>query len=415
MRIAVVGSGVSGLVAAWLLHPAHEVTVFEADARIGGHVHTVPVRGPDGDWAVDTGFIVFNDRNYPLFCRILDRLGVASRAGDMSFSVHEEATGLEWNGSGLGGAFAQRRNLLRPAHLRMLLEVLRFHREARGLLADGDETSLGSWLDARGYSPVFRGRFLIPMAAAIWSADPDRILDGPARSFARFFHNHGMLAVEGRPRWRTVVGGSARYVERLTEGFRGRIRTGTPVAGIRRLPDRVRVTPAGGPPEEFDHAVVAAHSDQALRLLEDPSDAERGVLGAIPYQPNDAVLHTDASALPRTPRARACWNAFVPKAPRGRVTVTYDMNRLQGLAARETYCVTLNRPEAAAPDRVLGRYLYHHPVYTTAAPAAQARWEEVNGVRRTWYCGAWWGHGFHEDGVRSAVAVARRLAGAEIP
>ena len=415
MKIAVVGSGVSGLVAAWLLHPAHEVTVFEADARIGGHVHTVPVRGPDGDWAVDTGFIVFNDRNYPLFCRILDRLGVASRAGDMSFSVHEEATGLEWNGSGLGGAFAQRRNLLRPAHLRMLMEVLRFHREARDLLADGEETRLGTWLDARGYSPVFRARFLIPMAAAIWSADPERILDGPARSFARFFHNHGMLAVEGRPRWRTVAGGSARYVERLTEGFRGRIRTGTPVAGIRRLPDRVRITPAGGPPEEFDHAVVAAHSDQALRMLEDPSDAERGVLGAIPYQPNDTVLHTDASALPRSPRARACWNAFVPKAPRGRVTVTYDMNRLQGLAARETYCVTLNRPEAAAPDRVLGRYLYHHPVYTTAAPAAQARWEEVNGVRRTWYCGAWWGHGFHEDGVRSAVAVARRLAGAEIP
>ena len=415
MRIAVVGSGVSGLVAAWLLHRSHEVTVFEADARIGGHVHTVPVRGPDGDWAVDTGFIVFNDRNYPLFCRILDRLGVASRAGDMSFSVHEEATGLEWNGSGLGGAFAQRRNLLRPAHLRMLLEVLRFHREARGLLAEGEETRLGSWLDARGYSPVFRARFLIPMASAIWSSDPDRILDGPARSFARFFHNHGMLAVEGRPRWRTVAGGSARYVERLTEGFRGRIRTGTPVAGIRRLPDRVRITPAGGPPEEFDHAVVAAHSDQALRMLEDPSDAERSVLGAIPFQPNDTVLHTDASALPRTPRARACWNAFVPKAPRGRVTVTYDMNRLQGLAARETYCVTLNRPEAAAPDRVLGRYLYHHPVYTTAAPAAQARWEEVNGVRRTWYCGAWWGHGFHEDGVRSAAAVARRLAGAEIP
>jgi predicted NAD/FAD-binding protein len=411
VKVAVVGSGVSGLVAAWLLRGAHEVTLLEADTRIGGHVRTVPVRGPDGDWAVDTGFIVFNERNYPLFCRLLGRLGVPSRPGDMSFSVHEEATGIEWNGSTLDGLFAQRRNLLRPSHLRMLREILRFHREAPSLLAEGPEVALGEWVEGRGFSPAFRERFLVPMAAALWSADPERIREFPARSFARFFHNHGMLAVNGRPRWRTVVGGSARYVERIAADLGDRVRAGCPVASIRRLPDRVRVAPAGAPPEEYDQVVLAVHSDRALALLEDPSDAERAVLGAIPYQGNDAVLHTDASALPRTPRARACWNAFVPRAGRGRATVTYDMNRLQGLPARETYCVTLNRPEAADPSRVLGRWLVHHPVFTTAAPAAQARRDEVSGVRRTWYAGAWWGHGFHEDGVRSAVEVARRLGG----
>jgi predicted NAD/FAD-binding protein len=409
VRIAVVGSGVSGLVAASLLHPAHEVVVLEADDRAGGHVHTHRVAGPDGTWAVDSGFIVFNERNYPELCRLFDRLGVESREGEMSFSVQEEATGLEWNGTGLGSVFAQRRNLLRPSFLRMLAEILRFHREATDLLGSGEEIPLGDWLDARRFSAEFRGRYLVPMCSALWSADPDRIREFPARTTAAFFHNHGMLAVEGRPRWRTVVGGSARYVERLTAPFRDRIRLSCPVRAVRRLGDRVRVAAGDGPPEEFDHVVLAVHADQALRMLEDPSDAEREVLGAVPFSENSAVLHTDASLLPRSLRARAAWNAFVPREGRGRATVTYDMNRLQGLAARETHCVTLNRDGAIDPARVIRRMTYHHPRFSTGSAAAQRRRDEVSGVRRTWYCGAWWGWGFHEDGVRSALAVAERL------
>ncbi len=409
MRIAVVGSGVSGLVAASLLHPAHEVTVFEADARIGGHVHTHRVAGADGEWNVDSGFIVFNERNYPELCRILARLGVESRPSDMSFSVQEEATGLEWNGTGLGSVFAQRRNLLRPSFLGMLKEILRFHREARALVDSVEEVPLGRWLEERRFSAAFQDRFLVPMCSALWSADPGRIRDFPARTTARFFHNHGMLAVEGRPQWRTVVGGSARYVERLVAPFRDRIRTSCPVRGIRRSPDGVRVTADGGPPGTFDQVVLAVHADQALRMLEDPSDAEREILAAIPFQENPAVLHTDASILPRSLRARASWNAFVPREGRGRATVTYDMNRLQGLAARETHCVSLNRESDLDPARILARAVYHHPQFTTGSAAAQRRRQEVSGVRRTWYCGAWWGWGFHEDGVRSALDVAEGL------
>ena len=409
MRIAVVGSGVSGLVAASLLHPSHEVTVYEADDRVGGHVHTHRVEAADGTWQVDSGFIVFNERNYPEFCRILARLGVKGRDSDMSFSVQEEATGLEWNGTGISSVFAQRRNLLRPEFHRMLLEILRFHREARDLLEGEDEIPLGRWLEERRYTDAFRDRFLVPMCSALWSADPDRIRDYPARTTARFFHNHGMLAVEGRPQWRTVEGGSMRYVERLVAPFRDRIRLSSPVAGVRRLPDGVRVTARGSPAERFDQVVLAVHADQALRMLEDPSDAEREVLAAVPFQENPALLHTDASILPRSARARASWNAFVPREARGRPTVTYDMNRLQGLRARERYCVSLNREGEVDPARVIARAVYHHPQFSPGSAAAQRRRAEVSGVRRTWYCGAWWGHGFHEDGVKSALAVAAGL------
>ncbi|NUN53599.1 MAG: FAD-dependent oxidoreductase, partial [Planctomycetaceae bacterium] len=412
MRIAVVGSGVAGLVAAWRLHRDHEVTLFEADGRVGGHVHTRRVRGAGGDLAVDSGFIVFNERTYPLFCGILRELGVGSRESTMSFSVQVEATGLEYGGSTLDALFAQRRNLLRPSFHRMIRDILRFHREARGLLEGaGAERPLGEWIRGRRFSREFREHFLVPMASAIWSADPAGIDAFPGRTLARFLDNHGMLQVEGRPVWRTVAGGSATYVEAMTRGFRDRIRTSCPVTGIRRLPDRVRISFPGGV-EVFDAVVVAAHADQALRMLEDPSAAEAEVLGAFAFQRNDAVLHTDGSLLPRSRRARSAWNAFVPREAAGRATLTYDMNVLQGLPGPEHWCVTLNRPGAPREDLVRERMVYHHPVLTTRAVEAQGRRRLVSGVRRTWYCGAWWGFGFHEDGVRSGLEAVEGIRAA---
>ena len=408
MRIAVVGSGVSGLVVAWLLHARHAVTVFEADDRIGGHVHThdLDVRGQR--LAVDSGFIVFNDRNYPGFTRLLGRLGVAAQDSTMSFSVQEEESGLEWNGSDLNRLFAQRRNLLRPSFWRMVREIVRFNREARELLAApaGDDPTLREWLLQRRFARELVDHYVVPMAASLWSAPAAQIGDFPARPFARFFDHHGMLQVEGRPRWKVIAGGSQRYVEKLVAPFRERVRLVCPVASVRRLPDGVEVaSPAGR--ERFDHVVLALHADQALRVLADPTGPEREVLAALPYQENVAQLHHDARVLPRTRRAWASWNYFVPRAPREKVTITYGMNELQSLATREPCLVTLNRAEAVDPALVRRTMTYHHPVYARAGFAAQARWSEVSGVARTHYCGAYWGYGFHEDGVQSALRVAR--------
>lgn len=406
MRIAVVGSGVSGLVSAWLLSRAHEVTLFEKDDRLGGHTHTHRVTRPDGTWPVDTGFIVFNERSYPNLTRILAQLGVATRESDMSFSVRCERTGLEWCGTSLRTIFAQKRNLLRPSFLRMLRDILRFHEEAKSLLDEGPETTFEAWLARGRWSAAFRDHYLYPMCAAIWSSGLDQVGRFPARNFARFFENHGMLSVDDRPVWRTVVGGSSSYVAPITAPFRSRIRLATPVGRIRRLEDRVEVTPAGGTPETFDHVVLASHTDQSLRMLADATDAEREVLAAIPYRPNDTVLHTDGSLLPTRKLARASWNFHLMREAAADPTVTYDMNRLQGIASRETLLVTLNRTAHLDPSKVLARVAYEHPTYTEHATAAQARWSDVNGVRRTWFAGAWWGWGFHEDGVRSALRVA---------
>ena len=412
MRIAVVGSGISGLVAAYVLSRTHEVTLFERDDRLGGHTHTHRVRRPDGEWTVDTGFIVCNDRTYPNFLALLDLLGVPTQESDMSFSVRCEATGLEYNGTSLNTIFAQRRNLLRPSFHRMLRDILRFHDDARALLAEGPELTFDEWL-ARGtsggkpWSREFREHYLFPMCAAIWSSGVAEVGAFPARNFARFFDNHGMLSVDDRPRWRTVAGGSDRYVARIVAPFRDRIRLATPVDGIRRGPDHVELLPRGGTAERFDHVVVAAHSDQALRMLQDPSEAERDVLGAIPYRANDAALHLDQSVMPRARLAQASWNFHLLRDEGRAPVVTYDMNRLQRIPSRERLFVTLNRTADLAPERVLARATYEHPLYTRGATAAQARWAEVNGVRRTWFCGAYWGWGFHEDGVRSALRVTR--------
>jgi predicted NAD/FAD-binding protein len=413
VRIAVVGSGISGLVAAHLLSQAHEVTLFEKDDRLGGHTHTHRIERPDGVFAVDTGFIVCNDRTYPNFLKLLARLGVATQESDMSFSVRCERTGLEYCGTSFDTIFAQRRNLVRPSFLRMLRDIARFHREARKLLDAGPELTFDEWLAQSGrpaWSREFREHYLFPMCAAIWSSGLAEVGGFPARNFARFFENHGMLTVDDRPTWRTVTGGSQRYVEKIVLPFRDRIRLGTPVAAVRRHDDHVDVCAKDAPAERFDHVVIAAHSNQALSMLADPSDAERDVLAAIPYRANEAALHLDERVLPRTRRAQASWNFHLlrdgPDAARA-PTLTYDMNRLQRLGARERFLVTLNRTAELDPARVLLRATYHHPLYTKAASAAQERWKDVNGVRRTWFAGAYWGWGFHEDGVRSALAVTR--------
>lgn len=416
MRVAVIGTGISGLVAAHHLARDHELVVYEAAREIGGHTATVDVDDHGRRLAIDTGFIVMNDRTYPELRRLFDRLGVRTKPSSMSLSVRDERSGREWGSRSLAGMFAQRRNALRPSFLRMLLDILRWNREAPALVQADLSLSLGQWLRGRGYSRAFLEQYLIPMGAAIWSADPTRWADAPAAFLARFFANHGMLTVFDHPRWHVVEGGSREYLGPLTRPFADRIRVATPVRAIRRFDDHVEVASADGT-ARFDQVVLACHSDQALALLADPTPAEREVLGAIPYQANDTVLHTDVALLPRRRAAWASWNYHVPREPLGKVAVTYCMNILQGLAdARETYCVTLNRSDAIDPARVLRRFVYHHPVFTPAGIAAQARHAEVsNAVRRTHFCGAYWGFGFHEDGVVSALRVVRALTRAPEP
>ena len=409
MKIAIVGAGISGMVTAHLLCDEHEVVVFEARDYIGGHTHTVDVEFEGTPYAVDTGFIVFNKTTYPDFLTLMKRLGVAWQPSTMSFSVTNQRTGLEYSPSSLGAMFAQRRNLLRPSFYRLVLDILRLRRESPTLIDREDwTTTLGDYLAAEGYSRRFTYDFIIPMGAAIWSADPVVFRRIPARFFAQFFHNHAFLHVE-QPQWLTIRGGSRSYIEPLTAPYRDRIRLACPVRQVRRFRDHVEITPEGGEAECFDAVVLATHSDQALALLADPSDAEREILGALPYQPNDTVLHTDAALLPQRRRVWAAWNYIVPPEPQDRVAVTYDMNILQSIEAPCEFCVTLNRPDAIDPAAVLRRLVYHHPVYTPEGIAAQKRRAEINGVNRTWFCGAYWSYGFHEDGVRSALAVCEHF------
>jgi len=406
VKLAIVGGGVSGLVAGHLLQRDHDVTLFEAGAYAGGHTNTVRV----GRHAVDTGLIVFNDRNYPSFERLLTRLGVATQPSQMSFGVSDARGEFEYASHSPNGLFATRRHLATPWFHRMLADLVRFQRDARALLADGaGDPSLGAWLEERRYSPAFVDRLIVPQASAVWSADPRQMWTFPARFLAAFFDNHGMLGVRDRPRWRTVTGGSGRYVEALTRPWRDRIRLATPVQAIARHDDHVAVTVRGRPPERFDEVIVATHSDQALALLADATAAEHEILGAIPYAPNEAVLHTDRRLLPRRRRAWASWNYHLVDEPTGATTVTYHMNRLQSLRADRELCVTLNRTAAIDPSTIIRTIPYAHPVYTAAGERAQRRHAEISGRNRTHYCGAYWGWGFHEDGVRSALRVAERF------
>jgi len=410
MRIAIVGSGIAGLTAAYKLHPRHEITVFEAGDHIGGHTHTHDIELGGRRWAIDTGFIVFNDWTYPNFIALMDELGVTSQPSAMSFSVRCEKTGLEYNGTTLNTLFAQRRNLFSPRFYGMIRDILRFNREAPGFLDSGDDTTgLGEYLTANGYRREFREHYIIPMGAAIWSAAPGDMLDFPARYFIRFFHNHGMLSVDDRPQWRVIRDGSRSYVEPLTASFRERIQVATPVTRIVRDDQSVTLHTAAGAEARFDAVVLACHSDQALAMLEAPLAAERQILGAIPYQDNETILHTDTSVLPRARLAWAAWNYHIPGEDRDRVALTYDMNILQNLDAPETFCVSLNYGDRIDPARVLKRLTYHHPAYTPAGIAAQARHGEISGVNRTYYAGAYWGFGFHEDGVKSGLRAAAQI------
>lgn len=415
-RLAIIGSGISGLVAAHKLQSDFDITVFESGDYVGGHTNTVDVDWGGDSYAVDTGFIVFNDWTYPNFIALLDELGVSSQVSDMGFSVKCASTGIEYAGRNLDTLFAQRRNLLRPSFVWMLREILRFNRESPRLLVEPDDgMTLGDYLDTHRYSARFVHQFIIPMGAAIWSACPAAMRDIPARFFIQFFCNHGMLSVNDRPVWRVVQGGSREYVRKLTAPFLDRIRLGCGVGSVTRTADSVVLGLADGTRAEFDGVVIATHSDTALRMLADPTASERQVLGAIPYQENEAVLHTDERILPRTRRAWAAWNYHVPSRDRDRVAVTYNMNILQSLRTPEgaslpvQFCVTLNDDADIDPTKVVQKIRYHHPVFSTESVAAQGLHGSISGHNRTYYCGAYWGFGFHEDGVKSGLRVVDQL------
>lgn len=427
MRVAVIGTGISGMLAANLLSESCELTVFEANDRLGGHTHTIDVGPPESGGRgpaatgnagpsvarrvpVDTGFIVFNQTTYPNFCALLKRLGVTWHTSDMSFSVRNESSGLEYNGTDWNGILAQRSNALRPGFWRMLADIARFYREAPALLEGAEpEHSIGEYLERGGYSERFLRDHLFPMIAAVWSAPSENVRAFPAVTLVRFFANHGFLQLKDRPPWLALDGGSRAYVEPLCRPFADRIRLGAPVRGLRRVGGDVEIDVAGGARERFERVVVATHADQALRMLSDADDGEREVLGAFRFQKNDVVLHTDPVCMPRRRRAWASWNALVPRTDPGKATVSYWMNRLQGIDVEQDYFVSLNRAADVCPDRVLRRLVYAHPQFDASAVRAQARHEEIDGRRGIHWCGAYWRYGFHEDGVLSALRVAERM------
>jgi uncharacterized protein len=406
MKIAIIGSGISGLTLAHRLHQQHDITVFEANGYVGGHTHTHTIELFGQSYNVDTGFIVFNDRTYPNFNQLLDELRVPWQPSHMSFSVRNEDNGLEYNGTTINSLFAQRRNFLKPSFYGMIRDILRFNKQSLALLETGDEVSLGDYLAKNNYKPMFINNYIVPMGAAIWSTDAAQMMDFPARFLVRFFHHHGMLTVNNRPQWRTIVGGSARYVEALTEPFKYKIKLNTPIASVSRLENSVKIKPQNGDEESFDYVFFACHSNQALTMLgANASAAERDVLGAIPYQENNIYLHHDASLMPKRKLAWAAWNYHVTPTISDKVLVTYNMNILQNLKSPEPILVTLNHTDLINPAKVIKRLKYTHPVYTIAGAAAQARHAEISGKNRTGFAGAYWRNGFHEDGVASALAA----------
>ena len=414
MRIAVVGAGIAGLGAAYLLGRRHEVVVYEAETRLGGHTHTHSIELAGERQQVDTGFIVFNPDHYPLLTRLFGELGVESQPTIMSFAVKNEMTGLEYNATNVERLFCQRRNLLRPTFWRMVREILRFYREAPALLADpGPGPTIGEYLYRGGYGALFIEDHLLPMASALWSSPTETVMDFPAKYLVQFMANHQMLDPGTRKPWRVVRGGSSRYLDKLVPAIRAEFRRGAPVRSVHRDADGVTLR-VDGDSSRFDQVVLACHADQALAMLADPSAEETAVLGAMRFQRNDTVLHTDTSLLPRNPRAWAAWNALRlkpdPRHPTAQAcTVSYSMNLLQGLASAQQFIVTLNATQRIDPAKILARMDYAHPLYSHTSVAAQGRWAEVSGARRTWYAGAYWGWGFHEDGLRSGVRVAQAL------
>ncbi len=414
MKIAIIGSGVSGNTLAWHLSKQHEVTVFEADGHIGGHTHTHEIEAFGKRYNIDTGFIVYNDWTYPNFIEMLNTLGVETQSSDMSFSVHDEASGLEYNGTSLKSLFAQRRNLFRPSFIGMIRDILRFNQEAPALLDEHQaDMPFGEYLKLNGYGEKFIAHYVIPMGSAIWSASPDQMFEFPAKFFIRFFHNHGMLSVSDRPEWRVIKGGSKAYVEKLTQAFKDNIRLNTPIESVQRKNEGVIVKPKNQAAELFDWVFFACHSDQALAILEDASNDEIEILGGIPYQNNQIVLHTDMSLMPKKKLAWAAWNYHITKQPLNLAAVTYNMNILQSLESPEPFLVTLNHTSQIDPNKIIKTLNYTHPVFTPKGIAAQLRHAEISGVNRTGYAGAYWRNGFHEDGVASALAALEHFQQAQ--
>lgn len=409
MKVAVIGTGISGNVAAYQLRRDHDITVYESAPYIGGHTNTVDVFERGRRIAVDTGFIVFNEHTYPNFISLLDEIGQHSQLSEMSFSVRSEDGRLEYNGRSLNSLFAQRRNLLNPRFYRMLRDILRFNTEAPRDAAQEDiEETLSDYLFAKRYSREFIDDYLVPMAAAIWSAEPASVMDMPVGFLVRFFGNHGLMQLRDRPSWRVVSGGSREYVKRLVAGHRDAIRLNSPVRSVRRTRAGVELRSDTSDAELFDAVFFACHSDQALRLLSEPTAAEAEVLGAIRYQQNEAILHTDSNVMPRRRKAWAAWNYHLPMDLTRQVAVTYNMNILQKLDAEYQYCVTLNSDQNIASDRIIKRIRYEHPMYSREAVRAQRRQAELN-VDRVFFCGAYWRNGFHEDGVVSAQAAVQHF------
>lgn len=411
MKIAVVGSGISGLTAAYLLQKKYEITVYESEATIGGHTATKEVTTEHGTYAIDTGFIVFNDWTYPNFIELLNRLGVQSQPTSMGFSAFYRDGSFEYSGDNLNTLFSDRRTLFSPAHWRMLADVVRFNKEAVQDWQTGKippETTLGEYLHDRGYSKAFSSRYLIPMGSAIWSSSTGEMDRFPLQFFVKFFHNHGLLSIQNRPTWRVLRGGSKSYLAPLSRSFSDRIRLADPVVRVMRDAAGVRVISASGE-QRFDHVVFACHSDQALGMLAEPTSSERKILGAIRYRINDVVLHTDENLLPKRRRTWSSWNYCLSHNSEQLPVLTYNMNILQNIQNASTFCVTLNANEQIAKEKILGCYRYSHPVFTLDALDAQKNWGAINGSGNTWFCGAYWFNGFHEDGVNSALRVASAL------
>ncbi|EKO3656158.1 NAD(P)/FAD-dependent oxidoreductase [Vibrio metschnikovii] len=414
MKIAIIGSGISGLTCGHYLHQQHDVTIFEANDYIGGHTATVDVELNGQSYAIDTGFIVYNDRTYPNFIKMMNEIGVRGVATQMSFSVRNDANGLEYNGHTITTLFAQKRNWFKPSFYRFIREILRFNQLAKAAAADAEHSvqTLGEFLHHHQFSDYFCENYILPMGAAIWSSSLADMRAFPLTFFLRFFLNHGLLDITHRPQWYVIEGGSRAYIEPLTQGFRDKIRLNAPVEWLRRSGQGIELQ-VHGKIEHFDEVIFACHSDQALALLSDANHIERELLGAMGYQANEVILHTDTSLLPKRKAAWASWNyrlAGDEDQETRLPALTYNMNILQHIDSSETFCVTLNSSESINPNKVLRKFTYHHPVFNRAAIAAQQRKAEICGVNHTWFCGAYWHNGFHEDGVKSALDVVTRFS-----
>ncbi|MDH5368605.1 MAG: FAD-dependent oxidoreductase [Gammaproteobacteria bacterium] len=410
MKIAIIGTGIAGNVAAYYLNKKHDIKVFEANDYVGGHSHTHDILMNGSEYAVDTGFIVFNNKTYPHFTKLLKELEVEVQPSNMSFSVKCEKSGLEYNGTTLNSLFSQRSNLFKPSFYRMIKDILRFNKESVEELKLGNaDVSLGEFLSERNYGSKFIEQYLIPMGAAVWSANPEQMMAFPAGFFIRFFHNHGMLSVNDRPQWYVIKGGSKEYVKKLTSSFSDKINTEFSVKSVKRSVNGVELILQNGYVQYFDEVFIATHSDQALAMLDDSSEIEKSVLSKIPYQQNEAILHTDKSILPKKKLAWAAWNYHILGNKQDKVALTYNMNILQSLDSNEEFCVTLNNEDAINPNKIIKKIKYAHPIFTPDGIAAQKKQREINGQQHTYFCGAYWRFGFHEDGVWSALQALKHF------